>query len=95
MLLRDTHTLLLVPLRMIVNLGAAVLLNQTIKTMPFFRYTGGGPNYATQWHLLMAAGLILSIPPFIVFLIFQRYFVEGLALTGLKRSWRFSKPRPL
>jgi ABC-type glycerol-3-phosphate transport system permease component len=48
------------------------------------QYFRGIADYATQWHLLMAAGVILSIPPFIVFLIFQRYFVEGLALTGLK-----------
>ena len=32
----------------------------------------------------MAASVILSIPPFIIFLIFQRYFVEGMSLTGIK-----------
>ena len=48
------------------------------------QYFRGFADYATQWHLLMAAGVILSIPPFVIFLIFQRYFVEGMALTGIK-----------
>jgi len=48
------------------------------------QYFRGFADYATQWHLLMAAGVVLSIPPFVIFLIFQRYFVEGMSLTGLK-----------
>ena len=48
------------------------------------QYFRGFADYATQWHLLMAAGVVLSIPPFVVFLLFQRYFVEGMSLTGIK-----------
>jgi ABC-type glycerol-3-phosphate transport system permease component len=48
------------------------------------QYFRGFADYATQWHLLMAAGVVLSIPPFLVFLIFQRYFMQGLALSGIK-----------
>ncbi|MBM4456194.1 MAG: carbohydrate ABC transporter permease [Chloroflexi bacterium] len=48
------------------------------------QYFRGFADYATQWHLLMAAGTALTIPPFVVFVFFQRYFVAGLALTGLK-----------
>ncbi|MGC9360214.1 MAG: carbohydrate ABC transporter permease [Anaerolineae bacterium] len=48
------------------------------------QYFRGFADYATQWHLLMAAGTVLSIPPLIIFLIFQRYFVQGMSLTGLK-----------
>jgi ABC-type glycerol-3-phosphate transport system permease component len=48
------------------------------------QYFRGFADYATQWHLLMAAGTALTIPPLLVFLFFQRYFVAGLALTGLK-----------
>jgi multiple sugar transport system permease protein len=37
-----------------------------------------------QWNLLMA-GTILSICPMVIaFLAAQRYFVEGITLTGLK-----------
>ncbi len=48
------------------------------------QYFRGFADYNTQWHLLMAAGVVLSIPPFVVFLLFQRYFVQGMALTGIK-----------
>lgn len=48
------------------------------------QYFRGFADYATQWHLLMAAGVVLSIPPFLVFILFQRYFVRGMALTGIK-----------
>ena len=41
-------------------------------------------SYATQWNLLMAATVIIVIPPIIVFFIGQKYFVEGVTLTGVK-----------
>lgn len=41
-------------------------------------------SYATFWNNLMAASLLVIVPPVIVFLIGQRYFVEGVTLTGLK-----------
>jgi multiple sugar transport system permease protein len=41
-------------------------------------------SYSTQWNILMAAAVIVIIPPVIVFFIGQRYFVEGVTLTGLK-----------
>lgn len=43
-------------------------------------YAGGAP----QWNYLMAASLVIILPVIIVFLIGQRYFVEGVTLTGLK-----------
>ena len=41
-------------------------------------------SYSTQWNILMAAAVIVIIPPIIVFLAGQRYFVEGVTLTGIK-----------
>jgi multiple sugar transport system permease protein len=38
----------------------------------------------TQWSLLMAASVIFTIPMVIVFFLFQRYFMEGVAHTGIK-----------
>jgi ABC-type glycerol-3-phosphate transport system permease component len=35
-------------------------------------------------HLLMAASVATIMPPIILFFAFQRYFVQGVALTGLK-----------
>lgn len=39
---------------------------------------------STQWGDLFAMSILSIIPVFIVFLIFQRYLVEGIATTGLK-----------
>ncbi|HUI69139.1 MAG TPA: carbohydrate ABC transporter permease [Spirochaetia bacterium] len=41
-------------------------------------------SYSTMWNSLMAASVIVIIPPVILFLIGQRYFVEGVTLTGIK-----------
>ncbi|NJM08363.1 carbohydrate ABC transporter permease [Candidatus Gracilibacteria bacterium] len=41
-------------------------------------------GYTTQWSLLMAASAIALVPVMLVYLLAQRYFVEGIALTGLK-----------
>lgn len=38
----------------------------------------------TEWHLLMAASVLASLPLLIVFFLAQRRFIEGLAMTGIK-----------
>ncbi len=38
----------------------------------------------TDYQAVMAGSVLVSLPPLIVFLIFQRNFVRGIALTGLK-----------
>ena len=40
---------------------------------------GGSP----AWHWLMAASLMVMLPVLIVFLVFQRYFIEGFHFSGL------------
>ncbi len=41
-------------------------------------------QFSSEYGLIMAASVISLIPVLIVFLIFQRYFVEGIAATGVK-----------
>jgi len=41
-------------------------------------------QYLTQWGLLFAATTVASIPAVIVFVIFQRYFIQGVVTSGLK-----------
>lgn len=41
-------------------------------------------NYATDWNQLLAVAVIAMIPMFILFVLLQRYFVQGITLTGLK-----------
>jgi multiple sugar transport system permease protein len=40
--------------------------------------------YGQDYHLLMAAALIIVIPIILMFLAGQRYFIQGIATTGLK-----------
>lgn len=41
-------------------------------------------QYTTENNLMMAAGVITTIPMLIVFIIFQKKLIEGIALTGVK-----------
>jgi multiple sugar transport system permease protein len=38
----------------------------------------------TSWNLLFAGSVIATIPMVVVFMIFQRHFVKGIAVTGIK-----------
>ncbi|MFA5858645.1 MAG: carbohydrate ABC transporter permease [Elusimicrobiota bacterium] len=40
--------------------------------------------YNTEWTLLMAASMIVLAPVLIVYIFNQRFFVQGIAMTGLK-----------
>jgi multiple sugar transport system permease protein len=40
--------------------------------------------YTAQWELLMAAATVILVPPMILFLIGQKYFIQGIAITGMK-----------
>lgn len=40
--------------------------------------------FSTQWQYLMAASTVVVIPTMLVFLFAQRFFIEGVVLTGMK-----------
>ena len=40
--------------------------------------------HATEWALLMAAATVFTLPVIILFFSLQRFFVQGIAVTGLK-----------
>ena len=40
--------------------------------------------YSTNWELLMAPAATVTVPALLLFLLAQRYFVEGVVLTGLQ-----------
>lgn len=60
-----------------------VISSESKKTLPlglvYFTY-----QYGTYWNLLMTGVLLATIPVIIVFLIFRRYFIRGITLTGIK-----------
>jgi multiple sugar transport system permease protein len=45
-----------------------------------FEFAAGG---APHWPWMMAASLVVMLPVVIVFIMFQRYFIEGVTLTGM------------
>jgi len=47
-------------------------------------YFQGSPRIGPQMHLLMAAVSMSIVPPIILFILAQRYFVRGIAMTGIK-----------
>lgn len=51
------------------------------KTLPIGLESFQGP-YATEWHLLMAASVIVMAPVVILFLINQRFITEGVKMGG-------------
>ena len=38
----------------------------------------------THWHLLMAASVMVTVPPILLYAFAQRYFIQGIVFTGLK-----------
>ncbi len=46
------------------------------------RFLRGSLN--PQWELMMAAALLAMLPVVLLYLLAQRYFIEGITLTGLK-----------
>ncbi len=41
-------------------------------------------RFGVQWHLMMAASLATTFPLLILFFFAQRYFIEGITVTGIK-----------
>lgn len=61
------------------------LTDKTHYTLPlgltFFRLSGG---FGVNWPPLMAVVVVATIPVVILYVFFQRYFVEGVAASGVK-----------
>lgn len=58
--------------------------SDTMRTLPIglrFFMDGEGSG---EWQYLMVAATLIIIPPLMVFLTLQRYFVRGIAMTGVK-----------
>jgi ABC-type glycerol-3-phosphate transport system permease component len=41
-------------------------------------------EYGTDWNFILAAAVLAIIPVTVVFLLFQRYIIDGISTTGLK-----------
>jgi multiple sugar transport system permease protein len=52
-------------------------------TLPLGMSTFRG-QYKTDWNLLMSGSILVMIPIVVLYVAFQRFFIEGIATTGLK-----------
>jgi len=41
-------------------------------------------QYTTKWHLLMAGSVLSILPILAIYVVAQKYFVQGIALSGIK-----------
>lgn len=62
-----------------------ILNDPELRTLPIaIRLLAGVGNNAVQWGVVFAASAIAVIPVIVVFLVFQRYFVQGLTSGAVK-----------
>lgn len=50
-----------------------------------FQGMGGFGGYGTDWNYMMAANLVFMLPLIVTFYFAQRYFIQGVVFTGVKR----------
>jgi len=61
-----------------------VMTNQDeLRTLPLGLQAFQG-QYSTEWHLMMAAALLMLLPVGILFLLGQRFFISGLTVGAVK-----------
>ncbi len=65
-------------------MGPLIYLNDIDKQTLELGLSTYNSLHQQQWQLLMAASVLATIPLVVMFFLGQRYFVKGLAITGLK-----------
>lgn len=59
--------------------------NQNLYTLPLgLALLRGGIGQNLQWNALLAGSMLTTLPMALIFLFFQRYFIEGISYSGLK-----------
>ncbi|AET61025.1 binding-protein-dependent transport systems inner membrane component [Paenibacillus terrae HPL-003] len=60
-----------------------ITTDQGMRTLPLALSILKG-NYTTNYGLVMAGSLLTFLPPFLLYQILQRQFIQGIALSGIK-----------
>jgi ABC-type glycerol-3-phosphate transport system permease component len=66
-------------LRPLIYINAPSLRTSALALASFQSVYGGTP-----YHLLMAASLVTMLPLLVLFFVLQRYFIQGIVITGVK-----------
>ncbi|MDX9985341.1 MAG: carbohydrate ABC transporter permease, partial [Sphaerochaeta sp.] len=61
-----------------------VVINSTQKYTLSIAVANLQGQHLTKDNLLLTAAVVVSLPMVVVFIISQRYFIEGIALSGIK-----------
>lgn len=65
-------------------LGPLIYLNDETKFTISLGLALFRGRFFTHWNLMMAASIVMSIPPLIIYYLAQDYIVEGIASVGIK-----------
>ena len=56
--------------------------NSQVSRRSLFKLAGAGAGLA-RWNLVLAASVVMLLPVFFIYFSAQRYFIRGVALTGI------------
>lgn len=62
-----------------------ITVNQQLYTLPLgLALLRGNMGQNLQWNILMAASMLTTLPMAVIFIVFQRYFIQGVSYGGVK-----------
>lgn len=61
-----------------------VMTEESMYTLPVALATLNAGQHATNYNLLMAGSVVVTSPIILIFVFMQRYFIQGIALTGMR-----------
>jgi multiple sugar transport system permease protein len=65
-------------------MGPLVYLRDEAKFPLSLGLFGMRVDYGVDWSMLMSANILMTVPTIVVFFCFQRYFIEGMTVSGMK-----------
>jgi multiple sugar transport system permease protein len=65
-------------------LGPLIYLDDSVEYPLVLGLYAFQTRFGVKWHLMMAATLAVTFPLIVLFFVAQRYFIEGVTLSGLK-----------
>lgn len=65
-------------------LGPLIYLNEPNDFTLALGLRGFQQQFGTRWNVMMAASIIVMLPTLLLFFFFQKYFIKGVAMTGVK-----------